>query len=240
MNVSLFLAATFLASCVEAVEAVTIVVGVGEAHDWRSAWLGVLAALAALVAIVLVFGVALAALPIGPLRLVVGALLLVFGLGWLRKGIRRVAVRGLSGDVFHEDLGAGPAGRQIDWQAFVIAFKGVLLEGLEVAFIVVSFGLAAHQLGGAALAGLAAAALMALLGAAIHPALRRVPRSVLILVVGVMLSSFGSFWSVEGLGVDWPGSDAAIVALVLVNGAAAAVLLLVERRWHLRNALHPA
>jgi uncharacterized membrane protein len=225
--------ATFFASCVEAVEAVTIVVGVGTTRGWRSVWLGTISALVVLVLVVVVFGVALANVPIVPLRLVVGTLLLIFGLGWLRKGIRRVAVKGLAGDQFNEELDESdiPA-TGVDWTAFVLAFKGVLLEGIEVAFIVVTFGVTANQLGAAAAAGVAAVVVTAGIGFAVHPALRRIPRSMLILLVGLMLSSFGTFWSVEGLGITWPGSDAAILALIGFYVIVAAALLASERAAH--------
>jgi uncharacterized membrane protein len=220
---------TFLASCVEAIEAVTIVVGVGATRGWRSVWLGVAAALAVLALVVAVFGLTLAALPIGPLRLLVGTVLLIFGLGWLRKGIRRVAAKGLAGDQFDQEIDADVPASGVDWTAFVLAFKGVLLEGLEVAFIVVTFGVTAHQLGLATAAGLAAALLTALVGVAVHPALRRLPRSVLILVVGLLLSTFGTFWSVEGLGLDWPGGDGAILYLLALYIVAATGFLVLER-----------
>lgn len=143
-----------------------------------------------------------------------------------------MAVRGLAGDRFEDLVPEGGARDGVDWTAFALAFKGVFLEGVEVAFIVVSFGATAHQLGGAALAGLAAAVVIAAAGLAIHPALRRVPRSALILVVGLMLSSFGTFWAVEGLGVEWPLSDASIPLLLMVYAGSAALLLVLERRAH--------
>ncbi len=220
---------TFLASAVEAIEMVVILAGVGATRGWRSALAGAAAGGASLVVVVAVFGVALTAIPIGPLRVVVGALLLVFGLNWLRKGIRRVAANGFQGYQGHgeegsEDLAAG----QRDWTGFTLSFKGVLLEGLEVAFIVVSFGGTSHQLGAAALAGVGAVVVVGGVGLAAQPAVRRIPRSVLQLTVGLLLSTFGSFWAVEGLGVDWPGGDLAILGLLALYGAAslAAVSLL--------------
>src|ERR1700694_3475343 len=138
---------TFLASSVEAIERVIIVLGVGAARGWRSALIGAGAGFAVLAVTIAVLNVALAAIPIGPLRVIVGALLLLFGLQWYRKGIARVAARGLAGmseeAVEEEDIPASG----MDWVAFVLTFKGVLLEGLEIALIVVSFGLAAGQLG---------------------------------------------------------------------------------------------
>ena len=221
---------TFLASAVEAIEMVAIVAGVAATRGWRPAVAGTAAGGAVLAVLVVVFGLALASLPIGPLRLVVGALLLVFGLNWLRKGIRRVAANGLQGfrgkptGAADEDV---PAGRP-DWTGFLLSFKGVLLEGLEVAFIVVTFGGTSNQLGVATVAGLSAVAVIGLLGLSVQPAARRIPRSVLQLVVGLLLTTFGTFWSVEGLGVEWPGSDGAILGLlawyVLVAAGAIAML----------------
>src|SRR2546429_9351287 len=136
------LVTTFLASAVEAIEMVAIVTGVGATRSWRAALLGAGAGALVLVVVVVVFGLALTAIPIGPLRLVVGALLMVFGLNWLRKGIRRVAANGLQG--FRMKEGELPTDDVpvdgLDWTGFVLSFKGVLLEGLEVAFIVVTFG----------------------------------------------------------------------------------------------------
>jgi len=145
---------TFLASTVEAIEMVTIVVGVGATRGWRAALVGVGTGLAVLAVLVPGFGIALSAIPIGPLRLIVGGLLLVFGLQWFRKGIVRFAARGLAGvsggAIEDEEEWTGPG---FDWTAFVLAFKGVLLEGLEVAFIVVTFGVAANQLAVAVVGG---------------------------------------------------------------------------------------
>ncbi|HXM56977.1 MAG TPA: hypothetical protein VOB72_16370 [Candidatus Dormibacteraeota bacterium] len=222
---------TFLASAVEAIEAVAIVAGVGATRGWRAALAGASAGLAVLAVVVAVFGLALTRIPIGPLRLVVGALLLVFGLTWLRKGIRRVAANGLRGSAAGHVEDADddvPAGRP-DWTGFALSFKGVLLEGLEVAFIVVTFGSTSNQLVPAALAGVAAVVVIGGLGAAIQPAVRRIPRSVLQLLVGLLLTSFGTFWAVEGLGVEWPGSDAAIVGLLALYVLVSAAYLGVER-----------
>jgi len=223
---------TFLASTVEAIEMVAIVAGVGVTRGWRASMAGAAGGLVALAALVGVFGLALTAIPIGILRLVVGGLLLIVGLNWLRKGIRRLAAQGLRG--------AGPGdpaqteeddvprdGR--DWTGFVLAFKGVLLEGLEVAFIVVTFGSTSNQLGVAVVAAIGALALVAAVGLAIQPLIRGIPRSALQLVVGLLLTTFGTFWAVEGVGVDWPGSDAAIVGLLGLYVLVAAGYLAVER-----------
>jgi uncharacterized membrane protein len=213
MNAGAF-AASFLASAVEAIEMVAIVVAVGVARGWRSSLAGAGAGLVILVVLSLGFGTALTAVPIDDLRLVIGALLLVFGLQWLAKGIRRVAAHGFAG--YHEDE-VDPAGAtrdQIDWTSFVLSFKGVLLEGLEIAFIVISVGATARSLATAAAGGGSALLLVVLVGAASHQAIARIPRNVLILAVGVMLSSFGSFWGVEGARVSWPGGEAALPVLV--------------------------
>ncbi len=186
---------------------VTIVVGVGATRGWRATLTGTGAGLLVLAVIVAVFGLALSAIPIGPLRLIVGGLLLVFGLQWFRKGISRVAARGLAG-MRRGEAGevAEWTGSGLDWTAFVLAFKGVLLEGLEVAFIVVSFGAGASHLGVAVIGGVGAVAFVGVIGAAAHPLVSRIPRSLLQLVVGTLLTTFGSFWAVEGLRV--PSEDA--------------------------------
>jgi uncharacterized membrane protein len=215
-GLSTVLLTTFLAAAVEAIEMVTIVVGVGAERGWRSTVLGALAGFGVLAVIVVGLGFALSAIPIGPLRLVIGALLLVFGLQWFRKGVVRVAANGLAGlrmNAIQDDaeVWRGPG---VDWTAFVLAFKGVLLEGLEVAFIVVSFGANAGQLGAAVIGGVAAVVVVGVIGVALLRVVTRIPRSLLQLVVGVLLTTFGTFWAVEGLGVSWPGSDGAIPALL--------------------------
>jgi len=221
---------TFLASAVEAIEMVVIVLGVGATRGWRSTVLGAVAGFALLAVIIAVLGVALAAVPIGPLRAVVGTLLVLFGLQWYRKGIARVAARGLAGvseeAVGDEDVPASG----VDWVAFVLAFKGVLLEGLEIALIVVSFGLAAGQLGLSVVGAAAAVVVIGAVGFALKGIVTRIPRSLLQLVVGTLLTSFGTFWSLEGLGVNWPQSDLDIVALLVLYGLAAATYIGLERR----------
>ena len=221
---------TFLAAAVEAIEMVTIVVGVGATRGWRSTILGAVAGFLVLAVVVAGLGVALNAIPITPLRLVVGALLLVFGLQWFRKGVVRVAARGLAGLQVTADEDAEVwRGNGVDWTAFVLAFKGVLLEGLEVAFIVVSFGASAGQLGPAAIGGAAALIVVGAVGAALLPVVVRIPRSLLQLVVGVLLTTFGTFWALEGLGVAWPGSDAAIPGLLAVYVLTATTNIAIER-----------
>ena len=222
---------TFLASTVEAVEMVAIVVGVGATRGWRSTWLGVVAGLAILVAVVAVFGLALSSLPIGPLRLVIGVLLLLFGLQWLRKGIRRVAASGFAGLQMPVVADADRwTGSGVDWTAFVLALKGVLLEGVEIAFIVISVGVAAHELNAAVVGGAGALILTSAAGAVLGGVIGRVPRSVLQLIVGIMLTTFGTFWALEGLGVDWPAGDLTILALLGFYTVVAFTYITLERR----------
>jgi uncharacterized membrane protein len=211
----------FLACAVEAVEALTIVLAVGTTRSWRSALEGAGAALLALAAATAIVGPGLTSLPIDTLRLVVGGLLLVFGLQWLRKAILRGA--GLKAlhdedEAFAEEAAAARAAgaphRGFDGYSFTIAFKGVLLEGLEVVFIALTFGANQHRIGLAAGSALAAVLGVAIVGAAIHRPLTRVPENAMKFSVGVMLTSFGIFWGAEGAGAEWPGGDAALLALV--------------------------
>lgn len=213
-------ASVFLACAVEAVEALTIVLAVGTTRSWRSSLLGAGAAVLALVAATAIVGPGLTSLPIDTLRLVVGGLLLVFGLQWLRKAILRGA--GLKaehdeGEIFLEESAAaraaGDTTDEFDAYAFTIAFKGVLLEGLEVAFIALTFGANQDRLGLAAVAAGAAVVVVAILGVAIRAPLARVPENAMKFSVGVMLTSFGIFWGAEGAGAEWPGGDAALLVL---------------------------
>jgi uncharacterized membrane protein len=228
---------TFLASSVEAIEMVIIVLGVGAARGWRSALIGAAAGFGVLAVTIAVLNVALAAVAIGPLRVIVGALLLLFGLQWYRKGVARVAARGLAGmneeSVEEEDIPASG----MDWVAFVLSFKGVLLEGLEIALIVVSFGLAAGQLGLSIIGAAAAVVVIGAAGFALKGFVTRIPRSLLQLIVGTLLTSFGTFWSLEGLGVSWPQSDLDIVLLLIVYGLTAATYIGLERRRIHQTAL---
>jgi uncharacterized membrane protein len=182
---------------------------------------------------VVALGTALTAVPVGALRLVVGSLLLVFGLQWLRKGIARVSANGLRGMGERTADAEGVPGYGVDWTAFVLSFKGVLLEGLEVAFIVVSFGVTAQALPTAILGAAAAFLVVAGAGLLAHGVVQRIPRSALQLLVGTLLTSFGTFWAVQGLGVGWPASDAAILGLVGWYALAAAGYVgLLRRRAH--------
>jgi uncharacterized membrane protein len=229
--------AVFLASAVETVEAVTIVVAAGVSRGWRSAFKGAITALAVLAVLVAVLGPALVHLvPLNSLRAVIGAILLVFGLQWLRKAILRATGYKAKHDedaIFAEHVtemateeGRHPAtGR--DSMGFVVAFKGVFLEGLEVVIVVITLGAPQHRLGLAAAAAATAVVVVSGIGLVIGRQLAGVPENSMKMGVGLMLVSFGSFWSGEGLGVHWPGADLAIPVLVGVYGAA--VFLIV--RW---------
>jgi uncharacterized membrane protein len=227
----------FLASAVEFVEALTIVLAAGVSRGWRSALAGLGAATLVLAVIVAVLGPALTRVPISALRLVVGALLLTFGLQWLRKAILRASgFKALHDEdaIFARELEEARAARGeqgaagIDWFGFTLAFKGVLLEGLEVAFIVVTFGSAQGRIGLAALGAGAALVLVATVGILVRAPLARVPENTLKFAVGAMLTTFGIFWSTEGAGAHWPGNDASlpgVLAFVLVLSFAAVVTL---------------
>lgn len=242
---------SFLATGVEMVEALTIILAVGVTRGWRSTFMGAGVAAVALAVIIFIFGATLAdRIPLPVLRVVVGTLLLIFGLQWLRKGILRSG--GLM--AYHDEArifdrevrslqAVGPAGAagtavasqpvpavemvevvglKIDWTSFVLSFKGVLLEGLEAAFIVITFGMAAPQaelfgFRGVGLAGLAAfvaLAVVAVAGLLAHKPLSTVPENTLKLAVGLVLISFGTFWGGEGLGVEWPLADVTLLILL--------------------------
>jgi uncharacterized membrane protein len=211
----------FLACAVEAVEALTIVLAVGTTRSWRSAMSGAGAAILVLAVVVAALGPALSTLPIDLLRLLVGGLLLIFGLQWLRKAILRSA--GLKAK--HDELetyeqeteaarAAGARRTGLDGYSFTIAFKGVLLEGLEVAFIVLTFGSNQHRIPLAAAAAGVAVLLVVAAGFAARGPLARAPENTMKFAVGVMLTSFGIFWGTEGAGAHWPGSDAALLAII--------------------------
>lgn len=221
---------TFLASAVEAIEMVTIVVGVGATRGYRDTLVGAAAGLVVLAVAVAVGGLALAAIPIGPLRLFVGTLLLLFGMQWYRKGIVRVAASGFAGFHGQEPQDDEPPASGFDWTAAFLAFKGVSLEGLEVAIIVVTFGASAGQLGVSIIGGTAALVVIGAIGFALQGPLGRIPRSFLQLLVGTLLTSFGTFWALEGLGVLWPQSDADILLLIIFYGLSAAAYIGLERR----------
>jgi uncharacterized membrane protein len=245
-DVFLFLSA-FLASAVEMVEALTIVLAVGVTRGWRSTLLGVGAALLALAALVAALGPSIANAPIGVLQVVVGGLLLTFGLQWLRKAILRssgylpmhdeAAIYTRERD--EAQRAARPADRGMDWYSFTLAFKGVFLEGLEVAFIVITFGTArTHGVALAAAAAAAALLVVVVAGVLVHGPLSRVPENALKFTVGLLLTTFGTFWAAEGAGASWPGDDAALPAILafLALASFVAVRALRDRRGALAGA----
>jgi uncharacterized membrane protein len=223
MSTGALFAAVFLACTVEAVEALTIVLAAGTGRDWRSAITGVVAGVALLALIVAVLGPAVTAIPLEGLRLVVGGLLLIFGLQWLRKAILRAGGLKAPHDedaIFTTELAAAraaPAGGRAgvrDWYAFTLSFKGVVLEGLEVVFIALTFGANQRDIPLASIAALAAVVVVVAAGLAVRAPLARVPENTMKFVVGIMLTSFGIFWGAEGAGATWPGADAALLVVV--------------------------
>jgi uncharacterized membrane protein len=237
--------ASFLASAVEGVEALTIVLAAGVTRGWRSALIGVGLALVILAAVAAVLGPALTVIPIDTLRLVVGALLLVFGLQWLRKAILRASGYKATHDeaaIYQKELAAAQTtdrGKRagLDWYAFTLSFKGVLLEGLEVIFIVVTFGATAKNVALAAVGAGAAVVLVVIVGIAVHRPLTRVPENTLKFAVGLLLSSFGTFWAAEGAGVTWPGKDAAILGILAVLVVVSFGYVAALRRQHAGQTL---
>ena len=231
-------AAVFIACAVEAVEAVTIVLAMGLTRGWRAALRGMAAGLAVLAVVIALLGPALDAIPFSTLRFVVGALLLVFGLQWLRKAILRAAGRKAKHDeeatfaaeeATARELPAVQPGRT-DAYGFTVAFKAVLLEGLEVAFIVLTFGSNADRIGLAAATAVVAVAAVA--GAALiaRAPLSRVPENTMKFAVGVLLSTFGLFWGAEGAGVEWPGGEVALLGVLVLIGASAVLFVALLRR----------
>jgi uncharacterized membrane protein len=242
-DIFLFLAA-FLACSVEMVEALTIVLAVGVTRGWRSTLIGAVVAALALMAVVAALGPALTRIPINALRAVVGGLLLVFGLQWLRKAILRAsgfkALHDEAAIFERERAAARRAGHEehvgIDWYSFTVAFKGVFLEGLEVAFVVVTFGSNQHNIGLAALSAVSALVVVCLVGLVVHAPLSRVPENTMKFAVGTMLATFGMFWGSEGVGVSWPGNDAAIVGILAFVIAISFGLVALLRQQHARLA----
>lgn len=240
------LVAAFLASTVEFVEAFTIVLVVGVTVNWRSSLVGALAAVVALVAIVGVLGTALVVfIPLNALRIVVGVLLVLFGLKWLKKAILRYAGLKAMHDeeaIYEQELadlrarGEHPT-PQLDPFGVATSFKSVLLEGLEVAFIVITFGAQVNsgaQPNGILVAALGAAGALILvlaLGVVAQAPLRQVPENTLKFVVGVMLTSFGTFWGGEGIGISWWGEDLFLLALVAFWLAVSGALVLWLRQY---------
>ena len=238
--------AVFLACVVEAVEALTIVLAVGTVREWRSTGIGLGTALVVLAVVVAALGPALVVIPLNALRLVVGGLLLIFGLQWLRKAVLRASGHKALHDedaIFTRQRAAAQAagaqrrGVVSDWYAFTVSFKGVLLEGLEVVFIALTFGSNQHDIPLAAIAAVAAVVVVAVAGVAVRAPLARVPENTLKFVVGVMLTGFGLFWGVEGAGGTWPGSEAALLAVLPAVAILALGLVAVLRVQPSREAV---
>ena len=235
--VFLFLSA-FLASAVEMVEALTIVLASGLARGWRSSLTGVAAGVVALVVIVAALGPALTTIPLNVLRLAVGFLLLVFGLQWLRKAILRASgFKALhdEAEIFAREIADARTAASVeraglDWYGFTLSFKGVLLEGLEVAFIVLTFGSTQGNIPLAALGAGVAVVLVAGIGIAVRTPLARVPENSMKFAVGIMLTTFGIFWVTEGAGAHWPGADAALIGILAFVAASSALLVALLRR----------
>ena len=245
-SLALFIS-VFLASAVEAVEAVTIVLAAGTARDWKSALRGVVAGLFTLAVIIAIFGPAISHLPISVLRTFVGGLLLVFGLTWLRKAILRASGLKAMHDeeqIFQEELEAARAAAQstrhgvADWYAFTLSYKAVLLEGLEVVFIVLTFGTIAHKVGLASIAALIAIVITCAAGFALKAPLAKVPENTLKFVVGILLTSFGIFWGAEGASggsAKWPGDNWAVLFLIAGVWAFAFLLVTLLRKVEKRE-----
>jgi len=249
VGASALFVAVFLACAVEAVEATTIVLAAGTARDWRSATTGLLAALAVLAVITAALGPAVTALPLQALRLFVGALLLIFGLQWLRKAILRASGHKALHDeqeIYRTQVSIARAelsrrtGLIPDLYGFTLSFKGVLLEGLEVVFIALTFGGNARQIPLAALAAVCAVLVVAGAGLALRAPLARVPENTLKFVVGVMLTAFGTFWGAEGAGARWPGSDGALLVIAPAVAVFALALVALLRRVPPATAKAPA
>ena len=225
MNALPLILTVFVACAVEAIEALTIVLAAGLTREWKSTFQGIAAALVVLAVVTAAIGPALTFLPLSALRLVVGALLAIFGLQWLRKAVLRAtgykALHDEASAYLREVAAAEAAPAQArrgvhDWYSFTLAFKGVLLEGLEVVFIVITFGDNQRNLGAAVIGAAAAIILVTLAGIAVKAPLAKIPENWMKYAVGVMLTSFGTFWGAEGAGVAWPGNDTALLVLVPV------------------------
>ncbi len=234
--------AAFLASFVEVVEAFTIVLAVGLTRGWRPAFIGTGLALLVLIALVLVFGPLLALIPIAYVQFVVGVLLILFGMRWLRKAI----LRSTGVIALHDEEKAFAAetaslaqqanDRRADYLAGLAAFKAVLLEGIEVIFIVIAVGTTRGLTLYAGLGALAAVVVVMAIGLALHKPLSNVPENTLKFVVGLMLTSFGVFWTGEGLGAEWPGADLALLAIFAVFAIASWAILQTARQTIAKKA----
>ncbi len=242
MNNAALFVAVFLACVVEAVEAATIVLAAGATRNWRSAMTGVVAGILVLAVAVAIAGPSISLLPLGVLRLVVGGLLLVFGLQWMRKAILRASgYKPLHDEslIYSRQVAAAQSAERSsrfgvsDWYAFTLSFKGVVLEGLEVVFIVLTFGTNQRNLPLASVAAGVAIVLVVILAAAVRGPLSRVPENTLKFVVGIMLTSFGAFWGAEGAGAVWPGADTSLLVIAPSVAVFALLLVWIMRSWRL-------
>lgn len=223
MNALPLILTVFVACAVEAIEALTIVLAAGITREWRSTFQGMAVALVVLAAVTAAIGPAISYLPLTALRLIVGALLAIFGLQWLRKAVLRAtgykALHDEASAYLREVAAAETATKEsrrgvTDWYAFTLAFKGVLLEGLEVVFIVITFGDNQKNIGAAVIGAAAAIVVVTITGIAVRAPLTKVPENWMKFAVGIMLTSFGTFWGAEGAGIAWPGNDAVLLVLV--------------------------
>ena len=230
--------AVFLACSVEMVEALTIVLAVGHTRGWRSALQGVVVALVALAALVAAFGPALVHVPLDGLRLVVGGVLLIFGMQWLRKAILRssgLKAKHDEDEIYRmkvAELQALDVTVDRDRVAFVVAFKGTFLEGLEVVIIVLTLGTSAHRLGLAVIVAAIAVVVVGAAGLIVARQLSRVPENAMKMSVGVLLVTYGTFWTGEGLKIKWPDNDVTLLFFVLLYALVTWLLVAVMRRQH--------
>jgi uncharacterized membrane protein len=237
-SVVVLVGAVFLASAVEMVEALTIVLAVGHVRGWRSALQGVAVAILALGALVAAFGPALVHVPLSTLRLVVGIVLLIFGMQWLRKAMLRSSGLKAKHDedaIYREtvaELQAQGATVGRDPVAFVVAFKGVFLEGLEIVITVLTLGTSAHRLGLAVIVAAIAVVLVGVVGVIVAQQLSSVPENAMKMTVGIMLVSYGTFWTGEGLHVRWPGGDTTLLVLVVLYALVAGAFVRLLRSNH--------
>ena len=235
-GVFVLVVAVFLASCVEMVEALTIVLAVGHTRGWRSALEGSVAALVTLAALVTIFGPVIVRVPTNILHLVIGAILLIFGMQWLRKAILRSS--GLKALHDEDAIYQGLVGElskartpiKRDRLAFVIAFKGVFLEGLEVVILVITLGTSDHHVLLASISALVAVALVGAVGIIVARQLSKVPENAMKMSVGVLLVSYGTFWTGEGLKIHWPGSDVMLLVFAVLYAVVTWLLVVMVRR----------
>ncbi len=237
--------AAFLGSFVEVVEAFTIILAVGVTQSWRPAFIGTGLALAVLAVLVLALGPLLGLIPIDLMQFIIGTLLILFGLRWLRKAILRA-----SGFIaLHDEekafaaetdsLRRQAADRRADFLAGTAAFKAVLLEGVEVVFIVIATGAGQGMLGYASIGAAAACILVLLIGLFVHKPLSAVPENSLKFVVGLLLSAFGIFWVGEGIGAEWPGADLSLLPIFAVLAIFSFVAVRMLRQYH-NSRMEPA